>query len=325
MVVPRMRRTVFTLALALVSASALAQSTPDVASAAAAFQEGQRAQLARDFARAAEMFELADRAAPSPAALRSAIRNHQAAEHLARAATLAARARARDAADPQSAQLATEVLDALAPRLSRVALRCAPACTVLVDGGAVAPVAAAEHDLFVEPGARTLEATWSGRGSRTERLDALPGAQRALSLDAPPEAPAPVSPPQAQTPPPPAPVAPAPAPLPPEPSRRPLPPAVFWSALGATVVSGAVLVWSAVDTLSARDAYVTAPTESGYLDGVGRETRTNALIATTATLAAATVVTALFTEWRGARAATHTTAGVSPLPGGALLGVIRSF
>jgi tungstate transport system substrate-binding protein len=42
-----------------------------------------------DYARAAELFELADRAAPSPAALRSALRNHQAAGRTARAASLA--------------------------------------------------------------------------------------------------------------------------------------------------------------------------------------------------------------------------------------------
>lgn len=316
-----MRCTVFTLALVLCGATARAQSSGDVASAAAAFQEGQRAQLARDFARAGEMFELADRAAPSPAALRSAIRNHQAAAHRARAATLALRARARDAADPQSAQLAAEVLDALSPQLARVSLRCAPACAVLVDGGAVAQVAS-EHELFVEPGARTLDATWAGRGARSSALDAVAGAQVTLSLDAPPEAPPPPPPPARAEPTPPS--LPPPAAPAPEPSRRPLPPAVFWSALGATVVCGAVLVWSGVDTLSARDAYVAAPTEAAYLDGVGRQTRTNALIATTATLAAATVVTALFTEWRGGRRA-QAAVGVAPLAGGAMLGMLRTF
>jgi hypothetical protein len=82
-----------------------------VTAAAAAYQEAQQAQLVRDYARAAELFELADRAAPSPAALRSALRNHQAASHTARAASLALLARDRDAADAQSAQLAAAVLD----------------------------------------------------------------------------------------------------------------------------------------------------------------------------------------------------------------------
>ncbi|MBK6528272.1 MAG: hypothetical protein IPF99_01385 [Deltaproteobacteria bacterium] len=82
------------LTLMLVTPLAAAQeaSPPgdvtDVNAAAAAFQEGQRLQLAREHARAAEFFEIADHAAPSPAALRSAIRSHQAAGHAVRAATL---------------------------------------------------------------------------------------------------------------------------------------------------------------------------------------------------------------------------------------------
>ena len=68
------------LTLLLVTPLAAAQETPstpgsDVNAAAAAFQEGQRLQLAREYARAAEFFEIADHAAPSAAALRSAIRS----------------------------------------------------------------------------------------------------------------------------------------------------------------------------------------------------------------------------------------------------------
>ena len=99
---------------------------------------------------------------------------------------------------------------------------------------------------------------------------------------------------------------------------------VFWSALGAPAVSGAVLIWSGLDTLAARDAYVLAPNEAAYNDGLGLQTRTNVLIATTATLAAATALVAVFTEWSGGRTA-QVGAAVLPLPGGAGVTVVRSF
>lgn len=292
-------RTALTLSLLLASTAARAQpATGDVTAAAAAFQEGQRAQIAGDYARAAEFFELADHAAPSPAALRSAIRNHQAAGHATLAATLAFRAHTRDAADAQSAQLADAVLAELSPRLARVHLVCEPACTVSVDQLAVAPHADASHTFFLDPGSRALDVRWSGRGNRTRSLDAAAGQQVELQLDAPPpEAPpaptvtppvvAPVTPPRETRQPPP----------PPPPSGWS--PAVFWVGVGLTAVSAGLLVWSGVDTLSARDAYVAAPTEAGYNDGVGRETRTNVFIGTTAALGVATAVVGVFaTRWR---------------------------
>lgn len=318
-----MRRAPLLLAIALCSGAASAQPGGDIAAAAAAFQEGQRAQLTQDFPRAAEMFELADAASPSPAALRSAIRNRQAATQLARAATLALRARARDASDPQSAQLAAEVLDALTPRLARISLRCNPSCALLVDGGALSHGASEAHELFVDPGDHTLAASWSPGRARRAPITAVAGAQLTLILEAPPEAPAPtpveLTPPPARAAPPPLP---PPPPPPPPVARRPLSPWLFWSALGATAISGGVLVWSGVDTLSARDAYAARPSEQGYLDGVGLQTRTNVLIATTATLAAATALAAVFTEWRGAPS---TQLALTPLGGGALLGMVGSF
>lgn len=322
-----MRRAVLALALTLCAPAVLAQTPPDVASAAAAFQEGQRAQLARDYARAAEMFELADGSAPSAAALRSAVRNHQAANHPARAATLALRMQTRDAGDPQSVALAAETLAALTPRLARISLRCNPSCALLVDGAAVSTGAQASHEVFAEPGEHALEASWGPARTRRAPVTAVAGAQVTLILDAPPEAPPPADPPPAPAPTPVVVVAAPPvvAPPPPPPaSRRPLSPAVFWSVLGATAVSGGVLIWSGVDTLGARDRYVAAPSERAYLDGVGLQTRTNALIATTATLAAAAALTAVFTEWSGARTA-QLGAAVTPLPGGAMLGMVRSF
>ena len=72
---------------------------------------------------------------------------------------------------------------------------------------------------------------------------------------------------------------------------------------GLTVGVAGALLWSGLDTLSARDAYAAAPTQAGYNDGTSRELRTNALIGVTAVLGVATAVgAAFFTEWGGGRA-----------------------
>ncbi|MFK8002487.1 MAG: hypothetical protein AB8H86_23050, partial [Polyangiales bacterium] len=60
-------------------AFANAQESVDVQAAARAYEQGQLAQLQNDYARAARFFEIAHRAAPAAAAIRSAIRNHHAA------------------------------------------------------------------------------------------------------------------------------------------------------------------------------------------------------------------------------------------------------
>jgi len=326
------------LTLMLVTPLAAAQeaSPPsdvtDVNAAAAAFQEGQRLQLAREHARAAEFFEIADHAAPSPAALRSAIRSHQAAGHATRAATLSLRARSRDAADPQSAQLADAVLAEAAPRLTRVHVTCSPGCTVAVDRLAVGDGTGESHAFFVEPGARTLETRWANRGTRSRSLECAAGQSVELSLDAPPPEPAPAPTPTV-VPPPPTPVLAVlpPLPTPPvvRPRQRPLPPLVFWIGLAATAATAGVLVWSGLDTLSARDAYEQSPTEAGYNDGASREVRTDVLIASTAVLGVATaLVGVFFTEWSGRgseRSWLRTAPSLGLRDGGLQVGVVRSF
>ena len=309
------------LAGLLRAAGAMAQ-TGDVTAAAAAFQEGQRLQLGQEYARAAEMFELADAAAPSPAALRSAIRSHQAAGQRARAASLSLRAQTRDAADPQSVSLATATLAALAPALGRVQVQCAPACTLTLDRRAVAAQPAEQHAFFVEPGERALEVSWGPGRARSRSLNATAGQTVDLVLEAPAEAPpaVPVAPAAPVVPVVPVVVAPVEAP-----AARGLSPAVFAVGAGLTAVSAGLLVWSGLDTLAARDAYVQSPSEAGYHDGVSLELRTNVLVASTAVLGVTTaVVGMLFTRWgttRGGRAR----AVLTPAAGGAGLGVVGCF
>ena len=76
-------------------------------------------------------------------------------------------------------------------------------------------------------------------------------------------------------------------------------PVVFGIGAGLTAVGAGVLVWSGIDVLSARDAYVASPTAGGYDDGIGRETRTNVVLGVTAALAVGTLVVAFFTDFGG--------------------------
>lgn len=326
----RQRRGGWCIGLAglLQAAGALAQ-TGDVAAAAAAFQEGQRLQLSQEYARAAEMFELADAAAPSPAALRSAIRSHQAAGQRARAASLSLRAQARDAADAQSVSLAASTLASLAPALARLQVQCAPACTLTLDRRAVAAQPSELQSFFVEPGTRVLEVSWGPGRSRSRSLNATAGQTLDLTLEAPAEAPpgppaTPVAAVAAV-----APVAPVASPMVASPAGDPasqgLSPRVFAVGAGLTAVSAGLLVWSGLDTLAARDAYVQSPSEAGYNHGVALELRTNALVVSTAVFGvSAAVVGVLFTRW-GAPRAGGARVALTPAAGGRGLGVVGYF
>ncbi len=289
---------------------AFAQQPPeDVEAAAQAFAEAQRAQLRGEPSRAAELFEIADQAAPSPAALRSAIRNRESAGQEVRAATLALRAQQRYPEDRETRELANATLERLAPRLVRARALCSVPCSLLVDGGLVGPPAAAV-DFFVTAGPHSVEARWPRRRTIVRTVESSLGTTIEFTITAPaenvsaaPPAPTQAKPPAAD----PSPILPAPADQPPQGDRVEasssgggLPPAVFWTGAALTVVAGGFLTWSGVDTLSARDDYKKAPTQAGYDDGVKLETRTNILAATTAVLGVATVGIALFaTDWGG--------------------------
>jgi hypothetical protein len=109
------------LFLMAVLASGAAQA--QTASAARqAFDQARAAQLQNDFAQAADLFELADRLAQSPEALRSAIRMHIAAGNRARAANLGEQAQARYPDDAATTAVANEAMSA-ASGLGRVRIR----------------------------------------------------------------------------------------------------------------------------------------------------------------------------------------------------------
>lgn len=325
-----MNRRLLALALTLVSLSlageALAQD--DVGAAAQAFQEGQAAQLRGDYGPAGGFFELADRLAPSPAALRSAIRNHAAAGNRARAATLAADALSRYPADASVREVADDAL-AVAGELGRLQILCDAPCLATVGGTAIETEAQADRTVFVEPGTHVVEVSFDGEVAAEETAEVAAGAQVSVSLVRPPGVVAPPPEPELEAVPP---VAPPSEPLDEAPAEAEgaaessglLPMWVPFAALGATVVVGAVALWSGLDTLSARDAYVEDPTEAGYEDGTGRQARTNALIGVTVGLGVATAALFVLASVGGDEEA-PVTASVSAGPEGAGVHLAGSF
>ncbi len=325
-----MNRALLVLALTLgsltLAGEALAQD--DVAAAAQAFQEGQAAQLRGDHGPAGGFFELADRLAPSPAALRSAIRNHAEAGNRARAATLAADALSRYPADASVREVADDALSAAA-ELGTLEILCDAPCLVTVGGAAIETEAQTERTIFVEPGTHVVAVTFDGEAAAEETAEVAAGAQISVSLVRPPVVVAPPLEPEVEAQPPVAP--------PPEPrdeasaeaegsteSSGLLPMWVPFVGLGATAVAGAIALWSGIDTLSARDAYVDDPTEAGYEDGTGREARTNALIGVTVGLGVATAALFVLATLGGDEEA-PVTASISAGPEGAGVNLAGSF
>jgi hypothetical protein len=179
--------------------------------------------------------------------------------------------------------------------LHRVSVRCAPACTLLVDDKLTPWNEVDQAEVYLDPGAHVLAAGWSKDRQKSERVDATARGQGALSFEAPP------LPPEK---PPPPPVAPAP---PPPPKRSGLPKAVFFVGAGVTAVVGAVTAWSAFDMWANPGKEKVRADCAGldescptYQEGLSHQRRTNVLLVTTAGLAVATgVVGAFFTDWEG--------------------------
>jgi hypothetical protein len=304
-----LRPNVLLLAALVALAPLTALAEEDVAAASAAFSEAQRAQLRGDYSRAAEFFELADQSAPSPAALRSAIRNRETAGQDVRAATLALRALERYPSDRETRELAEGTLSRLAPKLAKVKVTCSEPCRLTVDGGLVTTEPVPSREFFVAPGTHSVEGRWSGRPTAARTVEGVAGGTLEVTLEAPPAPPPGAEPPiaapaptQSSAPPPTttSQVSFTPLDVPPPTTRGGLSPAVFWTGTGLTVISGAILTWSGLDTLEKRDEYEKSPTQDAYDDGTKLELRTNVLAATTAVLGVSTILIGAFaTDWGG--------------------------
>lgn len=293
--------TYLAIAVLLASFAAPAQSQDHMQAAADAFRRGQHAQLAGDYARAARFFEIANELVPSPEALRSAIRNYRASGNDVAAAQLAAHALTSDNVEDRTRQLSEELLAELAPQLGRVNVTCEPACGLVVDESAVSTERREHHSVFVTAAAHTLIATWSEGRSERREVSFEAGQEQSLELEAPP----------------------LPEPEEPEPEPEPAPastpevipavsidrveeegsgvsPALFFVTLGLSAAAGGLYVWSLLDTLEQRDAYIERPTEKGYEDGIAAERRTIIVGGVAAGLALTALGLAIFgTDWSG--------------------------
>src|SRR5450432_206474 len=122
----------------------------DVTAAATAFTAGQQAELNREWARAAEFYELADQISPSPQALRSAAKSRLAAGDRATASTEAEELLRRYPAEATSVALAKGILEQAGAKLMRLDVQCKPSCTVGVDRIAISTEPRGDHVVYVD-------------------------------------------------------------------------------------------------------------------------------------------------------------------------------
>lgn len=289
------------VALAVTSLAGRAYASHDVAAAANAYSRAQRAELQGDYARAADLYELADSLSPTPQALRSALRARRAAGQLAAAAEHAEVLLERYPKDAESHALAEKTLAVAKKKLAREAVQCSPqACLLEVDGSAVGPNPHKQQVVYLDPGTHRIVAVFGKRRTAPKHVTSHAGDSSKLSFTAPPasETP-PVTPPAGGG----APTG-AASGTPGEDHGLPAPsgklsPWFFGIGAAATAVLGGVTLWSGLDTLSAHNTYKQHETQAGYQDGLSRERRTNILIAATSIVGAATIATAFFTDWGG--------------------------
>jgi hypothetical protein len=303
----------------------------DVAGAANAFSRGQKADLSGDHDTAAELYELADSLAPTPEALRSALRARKTAGHLGTAASHAERLLHRYRDDKRSRELAEATLEEAKRKLARIEVQCRPkACGLVVDGGAGSPEVTESHVIWVEPGKHEINAAFGPDRAAPKVMQAKAGDRLSFAFEAPAASSGPrltdaggktgvtaSTEPSADT------GAKGP--------HRGLSPWFFVAGAAVTAGLGAVTVWSGLDVMNAHDAYRGRETQQAYDDGLDKERRTNVLVGATVTVGLTTIVLAYFTRWSGSGGAggtpTHAKvqAGGGPIPGGAALTIGGSF
>jgi hypothetical protein len=302
----------------------------DVAGAANAFSRAQKADLSGDHDTAAELYELADSLAPTPEALRSALRARKAAGQLGAAAGHAERMLHRYPADKRSKDLAEATLEEARRKLARVEVHCKPkACGLVVDGAAATSEVSENHVIFLAPGQHEVNAAFGPDRAVPKATQAKAGDRTSFNFEAPPPSTAPrltdaggkggVH-------------------LSTEPTvdrgarpSRALSPWIFATGAAVTAGLGAATVWSGMDVMNAHDAYRGHETQRAYEDGLTKERRTNVLIGATITAGLATVVLAYFTRWSGSSESAaappraRVMAGGGPIAGGATLTIGGDF
>lgn len=296
------------LCSAVLSAAAQAPAADDpekLRAAAEAFDTGTNAFKQGRFEQAAVYFENAFRDAPRPEPLRMAIKARREAGHLARAATLCARADALYGDDPDTRKLTSKVLEEIGPSLFQLKVQCEPSCTLILDDRLVGDQPSASQVLYAEPGTHKIAAGWRGAPAESKVFVATAGGSSVIGFVAAHE-PAPVIHIQAGA-------QPSADGQPAAPAHEPphgLSPVFFLVGAGATAVLGAVTIWSGLDTRSnpgpdtvRRNCVGLGADCPEYQEGIAKERRTNTLLIGTAALGVASGVIALLTDWGSSRRA----------------------
>lgn len=299
-------------------------SAERIRAAAEEYDKGRRSYVSGEYAEAAIHFENAYNDAPTPEALRNAIRARVGAKQLARAATLSALAKERYEKDGPTFELAQKTLKEAEPLTHAVVVTCTPECAIATDGKVAGFGAATRTKLYLDPGPHDLVITFSGDRSKRAHVEAKAAGKEELAFDAPKEAPRPPPEETKVKPPPDVVVV----------TRKPLSPWVFWVGVGLTAVAGGAAVYSGIDAQEnpGPDAVKRACVGQGdtcpeYQQGKDAEFRTNVLLGVTGGLALVTGVVGLFlTQWSDPRPhATGPTFRMWGTPSGGGAGFAGSF
>lgn len=273
---------------------------PDYEAAARAYREAQAAQRAEKPAEAARWYELANSIAPTPQALRNAIRSHVAASQHARAATLALSAQVLYS-DRETRGLVKGVLANSGSALARLTVKCGTPCELQCDGQAIDARQQNDFDVFIEPGKHLIAANFDSRDKVQHNVELGAGERLVLNLEmgSTPEVAksTPIMTTSEFTPPPLPPTTVATTDSPVANGERGTPPWMFWGAAALTGAVGTAAVISAIDMANRHDTYLMDPTPEGYYGGIRSQRRTNLLLVGTGVGAALTVGLALFTDW----------------------------
>jgi hypothetical protein len=293
-----------------ISGIAAAAGPPDAERlkiAAEEFDAGRRAFKVKDFESAAVHFENADRDAPSPEALQSAMRARKEAGQMARAATLGAWGALRYPNDKPFNDYARQVLAEADKTLHRTVINCQPDCNVVVDNKVMPFPESATSIVYLEPGPHAVVAGWSNNRHRNADIAAVPGGTSKLVFNAASAEKSPSDPPNGSSDPANGTIEPQVDSGPETEQKTGLPPAVFYVGLATTAVLGGVTTWSGIHAVNNPGADAVKNCDAmktncrALLDeGISNEKRTNVLIGVTTVVGVTTGIIALFfTNWSG--------------------------
>jgi hypothetical protein len=277
------------------------------------FVRGEVAYEAGDFALAANSFEEAYRHAPHYAPLWNAARSWERAGEQTRAANLYAKYLRSAPADAPDRDAATAALAALAEKLGRIEVYATGVDIVRIDDEVLDGM-----NVYVHPGMHVIEGqTGDTKIRRTEMVEA--GTVRSVALVEEPPIIA-TGTPAADS---------MPNPVPPKPKAiSSTPPTSVSSANrsygwlgpaaivagGVTVAAASLVLWSGMDTLSARKKFDAAPTDDKLAVGLDKQLRTNVLLG--GAIGSGVVTAALISLWKWNGSTPKSAASVSlPIAG----------